>query len=201
MSTDRDFARLEAGEGVTTPAPTPRRPGTVERARTLIATAKPLLTLETVAPLRPTIRIDGFDYRLPLYEDFSLWQHQRMQQLGERARELQDLALAPDAEEVTIEQWSELDRVSLEIYGTMVEVILPDLPAPTRRALTLPQREAIVREFFTANQARSAAWQGTAGATPPTGGPSSAPSSPASATTSGGRGKRRSANSARPTGA
>jgi hypothetical protein len=196
---DRDFARLEAGEDAAQPTQQPTL-RTAAKARALALTRKPLLTLETVAPLRPTIRIDTFDYRLPLYDDFSFWQHERMAKLGERAQEIRDLALADDALEVTVQQWAELDHLSLDIYGEMVEVILPDLPAPTRRALTLAHREAIVRAFFAANQSKSAGQEETASAAPPTGGRSSVPSSRATGTGAGGRAKPRSGNSAPPTG-
>lgn len=196
---DRDFARLEAGEAPTQAPQTGPRAAT--RARTLALTKRPILTLDTIAPLRPTIRIDGLDYRLPLYDDFALWQHARMGRLQSRATEIDALALADDAEEVSIEQWGELDRLSLDLYGEMVAIILPDVPAPTRAALTLPQRQAIIDQFFAHNQSRSAGTGEAATAAPPTGARSSAPSSPASAAGSGGRGKRRSASSSRPTGA
>jgi hypothetical protein len=189
---DRDFARLEAGDAITTP--TQAQPRASVRARALALARKPLLDLATVAPLRPTIRIDGLDYRLPLYEDFSLWQHSRLANLSGRAGEPDALALADDADEVTVEQWAELDRLSADIYGEMVATILPDVPAPTRAALTLPQRQAIIREFFALNQSRSAEATPAASDAPPTGAKSLPPSAPASATGAGGRGKRRSAS-------
>lgn len=170
----------------------PARPAAPRAA--LALTPRPILTLETIAPARPTIRIDGLDYRLPLYEDFSLWQHARLAKLAARAGELDALALADDQDEATLDQWAELDRLSHELYGEMVAVLLPDVPAPTRQALTLPQRQAIVRAFFAQNQSPSVGAEGAA-TDPPTGGSSSPPSPAPTGTGAGGRGKRRSANS------
>lgn len=170
----------------------PPRPATPRAA--LALTPRPILTLETIAPLRPTIRIDGLDYRLPLYEDFSLWQHARLSKLTGRAGELDALALADGQDDATLEQWAELDRLSLELYGEIVAVLLPDVPAPTRAALTLPQRQALVAAFFTANRSSEVGAAATA-AIPPTGGSSSPPSPAPTATGAGGRAKRRSGNS------
>jgi hypothetical protein len=180
------------------PAPEARR-RVVERPqrRALALTPRPILTLDTIAPQRPTIRVDGLDYRLPLYEDFSLWQHARLAKLSARAGELDALALADGQEEPSLDDWAELDRVSLELYGEMVAVLIPDLPAPTRQALALPQRQAIVREFFAHNQSSSV--EAEAATAPPTGGSSSPPSPAPTATGPGGRGKRRSASSSPPT--
>jgi hypothetical protein len=178
----------------------PERRRVIERPqrRALALTPRPILTLDTIAPERPTIRIDGLDYRLPLYEDFALWQHSRLAKLTRRAGELDAIALTGE-QEPTDDDWAELDHLALDLHGEIVAVLLPDVPAPTRHALTLAQREAIVREFFAHNQSRSAGPQQAASAAPPTGGPSSPPSPAASGTGAGGRGKRRSASSSPPT--
>jgi hypothetical protein len=98
------------------PGPAPdgdARRRVVERPqrRALALTPRPILTLDTIAPERPTIRIDGLDYRLPLYEDFALWQHSRLAKLSRRAGELDAIALADEQEEPTLDDWAELDRV------------------------------------------------------------------------------------------
>jgi hypothetical protein len=196
---DQEFEHLEEGKVYAPPAG--QKLALRERAARLVP--KPILTLETVAPERPTIQIDGIAYRLAFTQDFTLRQNLRMARLGERANEIDALALADDAEAVSVEQWAAFDDLQRELYGEMVAIVLPDLPEPTRLALTLAHAKAIVDAFFTHNQSSTTAAGGAESApTPATGETSSAPSAPASAAPgrTGSR-KRRSATSSPPTGA
>ncbi len=126
------------------------RPETAVQRRALALVPDPLLSLTTTAPTRPTIAIDGAAYRISFYEDFALWQHLRLQQFSARAGEFDRLALDDEGQEVTPEQWAELEVAELDVYGEIVRIALPDLPEPTLLALTLPQRRAIATAFFAA---------------------------------------------------
>jgi len=196
--------QAQTGPGGT---PTPR-PDTAIGRRALALVPPTVLSLTTVAPIRPTISIDGHAYRISFYEDFSTWQALRLGKLVAQANEIGDLAVVDESGEIAAAQWEELDRAMLDSYGEMVAIVLPDLPEPTRLALNLEQRRAIVDAFFKATGTTvgtPAMPQGTAteegeAATSPTGTPSSPPSAPATAGRgSTGSARRRRRTSAPPT--
>lgn len=185
------------------------RPASDIQRRAMRLVPDSILTLTTTAPSRPTITIDGVAYRMSFFEDFAVWQVLRLQKLSGRVNEFDDLARADAADEITPEQWEELDRAQLECFGEMVQIALPDLPEPTLLALDLNQRRAIVDAFFRATGTKAGPTpetpQGTAETTAePEGSPPGTPSSPPSAPATAGRGstgsaKRRSRTSAPPT--
>ncbi len=204
MGKPKKSQHAQPGPGGT---PTPRPASAIQR-RALSLVPDSLLSLTTTASTRPTITIDGIAYRLSFYEDFAVWQALRLAKLVERVNEFDDLARADESEEITAEQWEELERAQLDGYGEMVRIALPDLPEPTQKALNLQQRRAIVDAFFAATGTPAGATPEAPQATAATGGPGASspgtPSSPPSAPATAGRGttgsaRRRSRSSARPT--
>jgi hypothetical protein len=175
MGKPKKSERAQIGPGGTSsPRPTPPLP---QRALHLVPES--ILSLETTAPQRPTITIDGIAYRISFYEDFALWQTLKLQKLAAQANDFDDLAIQDEAAEVTPEQWAELEVAQTGIYGEMVAIVLPDLPEPTLLALSLTQRRAIVQAFFAATGAAvttpdesQTAPMAAEAAAPPTGSPS-----------------------------
>ena len=160
-----------------------------------------VLTLETIDPEPRYVTVDGEDYRISFYDDFTLVQHARYAKLKTRADSL--LAALPERadEDVDLEELEAASEEMHQIYGEMVRMILPTLPRETLGRMAFGQRQQVTLAFLTAQAERNA--RGTARAIPtarPTGGRSSTPSPSASApaSTTGSR-SRRSASSSPPT--
>lgn len=96
-----------------------------------------LLDLSTLAPERPTVRIDGAVYAMALPTDFGLVEHARLQRLQAKAAALQALT-DPSDEDV-----ADLARV----VDDLAALVLPGLPAEVRARLGDMQRLAIVQAF------------------------------------------------------
>lgn len=199
MSIERDFARLEAGEGFAD-TPANRTPTAQERLAAHSAPA-PLLDFTSIEPERPTVRIDGQDHAISFFDDFTLAQHARFARLQARANELGALSVDAESDTLTEQQAEALSDAMDDAYYQMARLILPSCPPATLERLSYQKRVMVVTAFNVAVAQRNATQGGTAAAVaPPTGARSSppAPRATAGGSATGSR-KRRSATSSPPT--
>lgn len=111
----------------------------------------PLLALETLAPDRPFITIDGRRYDLAVPGDFGLVESARFDRLVRECRAVDELAVdEPDkakAEKLVLE---ELDRLAGEAAGMVLRA-----PAEVLDRLNSTQKLAVVSAFSTAAAKRA----------------------------------------------
>lgn len=109
--------------------------------------SKPLLTLETLAPERPFITIDGANYELAVLGDFGLVEQARLARLmtaataieaGSSAVEGQDEDAARDRELLT--------RRAVDLLDEAIRMIVR-APAGVLAGLSEPQKIAVLQAF------------------------------------------------------
>lgn len=112
----------------------------------------PLLTLETLEPDRPTIRIDGAEYELALPDDFGLIESARLARLMRQATEAQKAAedLPADASL----EGEALDGLERVLDGTLAMILRA--PADVLARLNSSQKVAVIAAFGPAMEDRAA---------------------------------------------
>jgi hypothetical protein len=123
--------------------------------------SKPLLDFETLAPERPTIRVDGVAYEMALLGDFGLREQARLARLLAKATEIEKAVADHHAVQVgdpeidqalaALDALGEEQAAEVVAYlDEVVEVVLPHCPANVRARLSERQQRAILEAFMPA---------------------------------------------------
>lgn len=120
--------------------------------------AKPLLTLETLAPDRPTIAIDDAEYELAHPGDFSIREEAENARLLRKATDMLERARA-EGEDLELD--AQLEAELEELLDGVVAVILK-APEPVRAKLRWRQKLAVISAFGAAVTPAAAAPRGKA---------------------------------------
>lgn len=122
---------------------------------------KPLLDFDTLAPERPTVRIDSVDYEMALLGDFGLREQARLARLLAKAAEIEKAVGEHQAVQVgdpdidrtlaALDALGEDQAAEVVAYlDEVVLVVLPHCPAEVRARLSEPQKRAILEAFMPA---------------------------------------------------
>lgn len=116
--------------------------------------SKPLLSLSTLDPKRPTIEIDGQKYECAVAEDFGIVQHARLERLIREIRNVQGMS-----EDETEEQAEERAIAAEGACRKAITIIMPDLPSELLAKLKLSHLLAILSAYTDFIQAAGTANQ------------------------------------------
>ena len=120
---------------------------------------KPLLDFTTLAPDRPTVRIDGIEYELALLDDFGIREQARLAGLLRQAAALETEveampALEPtgnaatDAALATLGPLSDDQAERVAAFIDQVVGVILHAPAEVRARLSEPQKRLIIVTFM-----------------------------------------------------
>lgn len=113
---------------------------------------KPLLTLETLEPDRPTVAIDGVPYELALPDDFGLIESARLGRLMAQAKQAEVDALAMNDTDVLAEAAIDaLERLLDGVVGMILRA-----PDEVRARLNSGQKLEVLAAFGPAVEGRAA---------------------------------------------
>ncbi len=102
--------------------------------------AEPLLDLSTLAPTRPSIRIDGIDYEMAVMGDFGAVELFRIRTLGNEALAVQKVKDKDYTEQHAIDFSTNL--------SSQVQMLLTGLPDEVLAKLTDQMKGRILEVFF-----------------------------------------------------
>ena len=100
---------------------------------------EPLLDLSTLAPTRPTIRIDGTEYQMHVMDDFGAVELYHLNVLGEEAVKIQRVRQKGRTEQQAIDFSENLSK--------QVNMMIIDLPDEVLAKLTDPMKGQILKVF------------------------------------------------------